>query len=146
MKKVNWLMLIVLLLSVGLLSACGSQPAAADKVPPSKTEPIDGSDFQRVILTEKAVERLDIQTSAVQTSEMDGSEYKVIPYAAVLYGLAGETWTYTNPEPLVYVRENIVIDHIDGDMAVLSEGPDANMPVVTVGVSLLYGAETGVSK
>jgi len=146
MKKVNWLMLAVLLLSAGLISACGPKASAAEKVSPSKTEPIDGSDFKRLILTEKAVERLDIQTSGVQTSEMDGSEYKVIPYAAVLYGLAGETWAYTNPEPLVYVRENIVIDHIDGDMAVLSEGPDANMPVVTVGVSLLYGAETGVSK
>lgn len=146
MKKVNCLMLIVLLLSAGLLAACGPKASAVEKVPPSKTEPIDGSDFQRLTLTEKAAERLAIQTSAVQTSEMDGSEYKVIPYAAVLYGLDGETWAYTNPEPLVYVRENIVIDHIDGDMAVLSEGPEADVAVVTVGVSLLYGAETGVSK
>ena len=93
-------------------------------------------------LTEKAVERLDIQTTSVSA---DGDQ-KLIPYAAVLYGLDGETWAYTNPEPLVYVRQNIVIDHIDGDMVVLSEGPDVDTPIVTVGVSLLYGAETGVSK
>jgi len=93
-------------------------------------------------LTEKAAERLDIQTSMVS---MDGDN-KIIPYAAVLYGLNGETWTYTNPEPLVYIRQDIVIDHIEGDMVVLTEGPDVDTPIVTVGVSLLYGAEVGVSK
>ena len=61
-------------------------------------EPVEGSEFSRVTLTEKAVERLDIQTAPVSMGQMDGSEYKVIPYAAVLYGLEGETWAYTtNP-------------------------------------------------
>lgn len=143
-KLSNWMLIMVVL--AGLLSACAAKPAGAEKIPPSITEEVEGSDFKRVILTEKAVERLDIQTVAVRTEQMDGSEQKVIPYAALLYGLNGETWAYTNPEPLVYFRETIVIDHIDGDMAVLSEGPEVNMPVVTVGVSLLYGAEIGVSK
>ena len=107
-------------------------------------EPIEGSEYSRVILTEKAVERLDIQTAKVST--MDGSQNKVIPYAAVMYGLEGETWAYTNPEAQVYIRQSIVIDHIDGDMAILTDGPDVDTPVVVVGASLLYGAEVGVSK
>jgi hypothetical protein len=53
---------------------------------------------------------------------------------------------YTNPEPLVFVRHAIVIDYIEGDLAILSEGPDAETAVVTVGAAELYGAETGVSK
>ncbi len=73
-------------------------------------------------------------------------QYKVVPYAAVLYGVNGETWVYTNPEPLVFVREAIAIDYIEGDQAFLSEGPQAGTAVVTVGGAELFGTETGVSK
>lgn len=146
MKKINNWFIVVLLMAGALLSACSPKPATAEKVPPSKTEAIEGSDFKRLILTEKAVERLDIQTVPVRTEQMDGSQYKVVPYAAIFYGLKGETWIYTNPEPLVYLRETVIVDRIDGDMAVLLEGPEVDTQVVTVGVSLLYGAEVGVSK
>jgi hypothetical protein len=70
----------------------------------------------------------------------------VIPYAAVIYDTEGNTWIYTNPEPLVFVRQSIVVDRIEGDEAFLSQGLDSGTMVVTVGVSELYGAETGVSK
>ena len=73
-----------------------------------------------------------------------GSQSRVVPYAAVIYGLHGETWVYTNPEPLVFVRVPIVIDYIEGDFAVLAEGPAADTLVVTVGASELFGAESGV--
>ena len=147
MKIVNLRVLIALVLLALLLSACGGSqvPVTGEKEAPSKVEPIEGSDFSRVTLTEKAVERLDIQTVPVQVKEMD-SEHLAVPYSAVLYGLEGETWVYTNPEPLVYVREPIVVDFIDGDWVALVEGPEVDTPVVTVGVSLLYGAEVGVSK
>jgi len=76
----------------------------------------------------------------------NGEQQKVVPYAAVIYGVNGETWVYTNPEPLVFLRQPIVISYIEGDQAFLSEGPDIGTAVVTVGVAELYGAETGVSK
>jgi len=115
-------------------------------VPPSVLEPIEGSDIQRVILTEKAAERLDIQTSAVRDEQVNGSKRKVVPYAAVIYDLEGGTWVYTNPAPLSFVRESITIDFIEGDQVVLMEGPSSGTEVVTVGVAELYGAETGVKK
>jgi hypothetical protein len=71
---------------------------------------------------------------------------KVIPYSAVIYGVEGETWVYLNPEPLVYVRQAIVIDYIEGDQVYLLEGPELGSTVVTMGVAELFGAETGVSK
>ena len=40
-----------------------------------------------------------------------------IPYAAVLYDPTGDTWAYTNPEPLVFVRAPIDRDPIDGSRA-----------------------------
>jgi len=130
---------IALLIMASLLAACGPKSTSVEKIEPFQLEPIDGSEFQRVILTEKAAQRLDIQTAPIR----DGN---VIPYAAVLYGLNGETWTYTNPEPLVFVRQSIVIDYIDGDSVVLSEGPATGTAVVVIGVAELYGAEVGLKK
>jgi hypothetical protein len=247
-----------------LLSACASSSGPTEKVPPSKLEPIEGTDLSRVVLTGKAAERLDIQTAPVREEQisqkltirgqviaasdssgtasasaetsvvaagiqraimvrvpldetelkqvdrtqpalvlplddeedsddetaglmaeldeslaaddpeehalyylLDSAEHglapgqhvraeltlaggnmprKVVPYAALLYGVNGETWVYTNPEPLVFVRQPIVVDHIEDDLAILSEGPEVGTAVVTVGAAELFGAETGVSK
>jgi hypothetical protein len=256
MKPFNrWIALILILPGI-LFSACTKAPKPAEKIKPAQLEEIAGSDFKRVILTEKAADRIGITT--VLISEMpamrkltvggeivvpkptraisaktpkvialirvhlnetdfdkvdkealalilpltqnagftslnaksieldegdddieDGDEegwyyfeiedevsnldigqrvfvelprrnrseqQKVVPYAAVIYGVNGETWVYTNPEPLVFIRQPIVIDYIEGDQAFLSEGPDTGTVIVTVGVAELFGAETGVSK
>jgi hypothetical protein len=147
MNHVNRWTIVTIILAELLLAACRPAiiPVTGERVEPSRVEPIEGSEFSRVILTEKAVERLDIQTVPVQIKELS-SEHLAVPYSAVLYGLQGETWVYTNPEPLVYIREPIVVDYIDGDWVALVEGPEVDTPVVTVGASLLYGAEVGVSK
>ena len=147
MKNINPKVLGVLVFAVLLLTACGPNTVSVmgEKVAPSVVEPIEGSEFSRVTLTEKAVERLDIQTAPVEIREMN-SEHLAVPYAALLYGLQGETWVYTNPEPLVYIRQPIVVDFIEGDWVAFVEGPEVDTQVVTVGVSLLYGAEVGVSK
>lgn len=80
------------------------------------------------------------------TLEGSGAQRKVIPYSAVIYDLRGETWVYTNPEPLVFVRHAIHVDYIEGDLAVLLEGPPAGTKVATVGVAELFGTEFGVGK
>jgi hypothetical protein len=70
-----------------------------------------------------------------------GKPQKVIPYAAVLYDPHGNTWTYTNPEPLVFVRHRIEVEFIEGDRAVLREGPAVGTTVVTAGAAELFGVE-----
>jgi hypothetical protein len=134
--------LLILLLPV--LSACAGAEEEEEPVEHAAVvEPIDGTDLARLILTSDAVERLDIQTSDV----LEGARSQtLIPYAAVFYTAAGDTWTYTNPEPLTYVREAIVIDHIDGDRAFLSAGPPVGTAVVTLGSAELFGTETGVEE
>jgi hypothetical protein len=94
-----------------------------------------------VILTAKAVERIGLETTLVEAAE-DGST--IIPHAAVFYGLNGETWTYTSPEPLTFVRAPITVEAIDADLAYLSEGPATGTAVVTVGAAELFGVESGV--
>ena len=137
MKQINYWILLVLILA-GLLSACAPQTSSTTKANPVKLEPIEGTEFKRVILTDKAAQRLNIQVA-----EVSGD---AIPYAAVIYDTEGNTWVYTNPAPLTFVRAPIVVDRIEGDQAVLSQGLDSGTSVVTLGVSELYGAETGVSK
>ncbi|MDP9483640.1 MAG: hypothetical protein M3P84_10505 [Chloroflexota bacterium] len=104
-----------------------------------------GSNLSRVTLSQKASDRLGIETAVVETAQAaGGSPRTAIPYAAVLYDASGSTWAYTNPEGLVFIRASITVDQIDKDRAILSGGPDAGMKVVTVGAPELYGAETGV--
>ncbi len=146
MKHIHGWITLVLLFASLQVSACGPLATKAEKIPPFHLESAEGSEFKRVVLTEKAAQRLDVQTAPIKTQDVGGSQEKVIPYAAVMYGLDGQTWTYTNPEPLVFVRAVIVIDSIEGDLAVLSDGPDIGVPVVIVGAAELYGAELGVSK
>jgi hypothetical protein len=138
MKHVTRSILVLLVFAGLLLSACGPSTATTEKVVPSKLEAIEGSDLQRVILTEKAAERIGLETVSASGTE--------VPYAAVIYDIEGNTWIYTMPEPLTFVREPIMIDHIEGDKAILSESLSADFNVVTVGVAEIYGTETGVSK
>jgi hypothetical protein len=138
MKLVTRSILVLFVFAGLLLAACGPSTSTSEFVPPSKLEPIEGSELQRVILTEKAAERIGVETVSVSGVE--------VPYAAVIYDIEGNTWIYTMPEPLTFVREQIVIDNIEGDTAILAESLPSEFNVVTVGVAEIYGTETGVSK
>jgi hypothetical protein len=138
MKRKYFFWLVLITVAVLGLAACGPSSVTTEKIEPSRLEDIDGSELKRVILTEKAAERIGVQTVAV-----DGS---FVPYSAVIYDTEGNTWVYTNPAPLTFVRAPILIDRIEGDQAFLSEQLDTAAPVVTIGVIEIYGAETGVSR
>ena len=259
-QRERWLVVVLLIITCLSLAACagGSEGEAVEEAPPVVLEPIEGTDLNRVILSEKAAGRLGIETAqvqeetvmrertvsgkvqaaqagsslvrvrvpitvadmaniaqgqparvltipddddapgevedeatglagltaeAIESPEVDdddpgeagpllyyqvdnsdnslvdgqpvivklsmvgnGGPQLVIPYAAVLYDLHGETWVYTNPEPLVFVRQPITVDFVDGDRAVLLDGPPAGTAIVTVGAPELFGADTGVGK
>lgn len=149
MKHINrWLVVILLILAALALAACAETSASnvPSKVQPAQVEKIEGTELNRVILTEKAAQRLDLQTAPVREEQVDGKQRLVVPYSAVIYDLEGKTWIYINSAPLTYVREPITIDYIEGDMAVLVDGPATGTEVATVGVPELYGADTGIGK
>lgn len=135
--KLSWLILIAMLAALSL-SACAPAAPMEDEIKPVTLEPITGTDLNRLTLTADAAKRLDVQTAEVH--EVDGQ--MVIPYASVLYEANGNTWVYVNIAPLVFVRQAIVIDSINGDEAILSKGPDSGSAVVTVGAAELYGSES----
>jgi len=130
------------------LNGCQRDSSAYFKVEPSEVTPIKGSEFSRVTLTEKAMERLAIKTEPLREAEASRSEDKVpravVPYSAVLYAPHGETFVYTSPQPRTFVRHAVNVDYIEGDLAVLNEGPPSGTEVVTVGTAELFGAEVGV--
>jgi hypothetical protein len=135
----------VLVALVCLLPACKDSPAEeeAGGSDLATVEPVEGSDVATVTLTEEAAGRIDVQTEAV---EARGDGELAIPYAAVLYDPAGDTWTYTSPEALVFVRAPIDVDRIVGDRAYLSDGPRPGTDVVVVGAAELLGTEYEVGE
>jgi hypothetical protein len=84
------------------------------------------------------------QKVRVQVEYTGGGEQKTIPYAAVIYGVEGGVWTYTSTGPLTFVRAPITVESIQGDTAILSEGPDPGTEVVTVGGEELLGTEFAI--
>jgi hypothetical protein len=134
-NRLTALALVVLGLSV---SACGGSSETAAPANPAQVKELAGGAI-RITLTADAARRIDVKTAR---AESDGGK-TVIPYAAVLYDPNGETWTYTNPKPLVYLRADITVDRIDGQRAILTRGPAPGTAVVTVGATELWGVEYG---
>lgn len=135
----NVWVLVALLVVPLLLAACGGE-AEHEAATAAVVEEVDGTDLSKVTLTPEAAKRLDIKTAAV-TANGAG---RVIPYAAVFYSPTGETWAYTNPEGLTFVRAPIVVERIEGGRAMLTKGPAPGSKVATAGVAELYGAESGI--
>ena len=121
------------------LGACNSGTTAAPKVE-AITIVERESGLKVLTLSEKAAERLGVATAEVAGS---GSSL-TIPYAAIVYDAQGATWTYVTTEPLVYMRESVTVDVIDGAVAHISAGLPTGTQVVTTGAAELYGAEIGV--
>ena len=124
------------------LPACGGAVADAYTIehePASVVTPA-GSGHPQVVVEEEAAQRLDIQTTVVESAP-DGV---AVPSSAIFVDPDGVWWVYTNPEPLVFERHEIGLEREDGGVAYLSSGPSAGTTVVTVGVSELYGVEEAV--
>ena len=140
------LLILVALLGPACTKASIQEPGGTSA---ASVEPIEGSDVARVTLSAEAVQRLDIQTAPVRQIrglERAGKARTEIPYAAVLYDPNGTTWTYTNPEPRVFIRSPVTVERIVGSHAFLSSGPPAGTTVVTVGAAELLGTEYEVGE
>jgi hypothetical protein len=134
---------IVLVGGIGL--ATMTQATATVEVPghvePATIESIEGTGLYRMTLTDRAAERVGLETTSVAEQQVDGKIQRTIPYSAVIYDADGGTWAYTTDEHLTFVRDEISVERIDGDTAYLSDGPATGTEVVTVGAAELVGLE-----
>jgi hypothetical protein len=137
-RRLAWLAPLCALL---LLSGC-RDVATEEEVgyEPSKVEPIKGSELSRVILTEDAARRIGLDTTPVTSR----GERTVVPESAVWVDVNGDEWVYTNPETLVFIRAQVVVDLYDEGSAFLSEGPAPGTAVASIGVPQLIGSEFGI--
>lgn len=141
-RTYRWILVFVTTLAV-VVGACAqsSEPEAATDEGLAQIEDIAGSDVKKITMADDAVERIGVKT--VPVAAADGGRMRV-PSATVLYDQQGRTWVFTEPEHDVFVREEVKIIGTNGEDTILSTGPTADTPVVTVGVAELYGTELGV--
>ncbi|MCE7986409.1 MAG: hypothetical protein DYG89_35000 [Caldilinea sp. CFX5] len=143
-----WMMVGLLLVSL-CLTACGggaSTAAAAEKEKTYTLDKLEGSDFNLVTLSEKAAQRLVLETGKVSEEAATDGQRLVVPYSALIYGLHGENWVYVTPQPLSFHRAEVKVDYIEGDKVFLLEGPDVGTEIAITAVAELYGVDTGVKK
>lgn len=135
----------VALIAIGLPLLGCKKENVAPKYHPATLEESGVKGIMRVTLDARAAERIGLATAPVReelvTVAGNSVVRKVVPYGALMYDKKGATWTFTSPQPLVFVRQAVVVEHIDGDRAILSEGPPAGTVVATVGAAELMGAE-----
>ncbi|NNF53669.1 MAG: hypothetical protein HKN03_04410 [Acidimicrobiales bacterium] len=145
-SRAGWPLALPVIVAVALpLAACSDEPNAIKTVPYELVaDEVD--DINTVVLTQRASERLFMETTPVLEQTVDGRIRLTVPYAAIIYDTIGDTWVYAHPEPLSYRRASITIDYIDGDLVVLNDGPEPGTEVAITSVAELYGTDTGVGK
>ena len=143
--------LVLALLAAGLaglgayLAFGGSSGGSTDEeeAQPAVVEPTGTDGVSRVVLSQSAAERLNVQTAPVTSVRLNRMVRGAIPYTAVIYDTNGDAWTYTSPEPLVYVRQDVEVVRVRGGEAILARGPPTGTSVVTIGQVELWGVEYG---
>jgi hypothetical protein len=144
MRRTNLIILgAVLVTGIGLatMTHVSATVEEAGHVEAGTIEPVEGTSLNRLTLTDRAAERVGLETTSVAEQQVDGKIQRTIPYSAVIYDADGGTWAYTTDEHLTFVRDEISVERIDGDTAYLSDGPAAGTEVVTVGAAELVGLE-----
>lgn len=130
---------VVVLIAIGLcLAACERKPERPAEIKQPAISAGEASGIYRVRLTAKKVEEYHIRTAPVR--EAPGGT--VVPQSALLVDHAGAAWIFTNPQPQLFIRQPVKVTSMDGELAVLSEGPPAGTEVVIVGADKLLGLGT----
>jgi hypothetical protein len=128
--------------TVSLAGCAEIEVPLAEPYEPALVESTGPEQPARVILTEEAQQRVQLQTTLVRPY---GADVRV-DEAAVVYDKKGKPWVFTVIGPLTYMRTAVAIKEVQEDkLAVLSSGPPAGTEVVTVGAIELWGTELGIA-
>jgi hypothetical protein len=122
-------------------SSAGASQADVPQEVSARVEQTDGSQPAKIMISERARDRLGIRTTPVRS--VRGS--LIIPYSAVVYDAEGKAWAFSEPEARTFIRVPIKISSIKDDTVMLSKGPPPGTQVVIVGAPELVGAEAGIS-
>jgi hypothetical protein len=125
------------------LAGCAEiESVTAEPYEPAQLESTGPDQPAKVILTDEAQRRIQLQTTVVKPH---GAQLSV-EHAALVYDKKGKPWVFTVIEPMTYVRAAVGIKEVQGDnLVILSSGPPAGTEVVTVGAIELWGAELKIA-
>jgi multidrug efflux pump subunit AcrA (membrane-fusion protein) len=126
------------------LAGCGPHTdEAAEPQDPVALSKVPGTELTRLVVEPDAVSTIGISTADV-SAFAGAAELRGFPSAALMYGPDGAPFVYVNSEENTYDRHPVTVDHVDGDVAVVREGPVQGTPVVTQGAAELVGMEFGL--
>jgi hypothetical protein len=144
-------LLLVVALVAGGLSGFGVYEALSggskalgnvvEEQAPATVRPLGSTGLNRIVLSPQAAIRLGIETAPVHSELVRHVRRLIVPYSALIYGAEGAVWTYIRTKPLTFVRRALTVESIDGERALVSNGPSAGARVVTTGASELFGSE-----
>ena len=119
------------------LSACSEVEENVRETYPYKSEPIKGTDLNRVTMADATANLIPVKTASVR----ENGNRKVVPHNALIYNPDGDVFVYRKPKPQTYVRAPVEVVDVEGDRAVLAEGPPAGTTIVTLGAAELLATE-----
>jgi hypothetical protein len=134
---------VVAVVATASLVGCAEiEVPLAEPYEPAHLESTGPDQPARVILTEEAQHRVQLQTTLVKPHGADVS----LDHAALVYDKKGKPWVFTVIGPLTYVRAAVGIEEVnENNVVILSTGPPAGTEVVTVGAIELWGAELEIA-
>jgi hypothetical protein len=134
---------VVTVAAAALLAGCAEiEVPLAEPYEPAHLESTGPDQPARVILTEEAQHRVQLQTTLVKPHGADVS----LDHAALVYDKKGKPWVFTVIGPLTYIRAAVGIKEVnENNVVILSSGPPAGTEVVTVGAIELWGTELEIA-
>jgi hypothetical protein len=134
---------VVAFAAAALTAGCAEiEVPLAEPYEPAHLESTGPDQPKRVILTDEAQRRIQLQTTLVRDHGTDVS----VDHAALVYDKKGKPWVFTVIGPLTYVRAAVGIKEVQEDnLVILSSGPSAGTEVVTVGAIELWGTELEIA-
>jgi hypothetical protein len=134
---------VVAVVATASLVGCAEiEVPLAEPYEPAHLESTGPDQPARVILTEEAQHRVQLQTTLVKPHGADVS----LDHAALVYDKKGKPWVFTVIGPLTYIRAAVGIKEVnENNVVILSSGPPAGTQVVTVGAIELWGTELGIA-
>jgi hypothetical protein len=133
---------VVAVAATASLAGCAEiEVPLAEPYEPAHLESTGPDQPARVILTDEAQRRIQLQTTKVRLEDGDLE----VEHAALVFDKKGKPWVFTVVGPRTYVRAPVEIKEIDDELMILSSGPPPGTEVVTVGAIELWGTELEIA-
>ena len=132
----------ILIAAIASTAGCAEiESVTAEPYEPAHLESTGPDKPKRVILTEEAVQRTELQTTKVRLGDGDLE----VEHAALVYDQKGKPWVFTVVGPRTDIRAPVKIKEVNDELMVLASGPPPETEVVTVGAIELWGTELEVA-